>query len=191
MGKNRTNYDISKHIFRRDAAAREVNHHWRGFFPLYGEGQFGEERPWFMYRELGSSETRLYDVVRDTVHQRTVWALEGARFLGSNLGWVVMVDGVEEDIRPYRHIPQREHNLFLYNPFTSERYQLPTLTVNNLRCVLRYGVITGDPHQENLYGCVIADIFVQENRKLRMRHPPSSYWEIYYTAKRNGQWERY
>ncbi|KAG7600153.1 hypothetical protein ISN44_As06g042810 [Arabidopsis suecica] len=95
-------FGVGNPIFRSGAAARGVNNHWRSSYPSYEEGAFSQENPWLLYRDMGSGEIRLYDVVRERIHQRMVGALEGASFLGSTLGWVVMVEGFEVDIRPYR-----------------------------------------------------------------------------------------
>lgn len=51
-------------------------------------------------------------------------------------------------------------------------------------------MIIGDPREENFHACVIATNFVPGNKKVRGRHTPI-YLEIYYTAKRNGQWKPY
>ncbi|XP_019089101.1 PREDICTED: uncharacterized protein LOC104731635 [Camelina sativa] len=140
--------------------------------------------PWLLYREMGSREARFYDPVRETVHNRPEYRnLEGTRFLGSTLGWVVMSNSVA--VHPREH-----HQTSLYNPFISERYQLPPLIIRNPhpRTVVRYGVLTGDPREDNTYVCLLTDNFYIYNGIVTMSIPREY---MYYVAKRNGQWDQY
>lgn len=168
--------------FAEGKALRSVNTHWRKTFPSFREGGFKEERPWLLYRERGSGEARFYDPVRERLHNRQDPNLEGARFLGSTLGWVVMSDSL--DVHPREH-----HQTFLYNPFTSQRHQLPPITVGNPipKNVVCYGVLTGDPRQNNTYACLLTNNF-HENNLMVMAHMLVPRLQIYYVAKRNGEW---
>ncbi|CAE6189401.1 unnamed protein product [Arabidopsis arenosa] len=180
----RTSTNLLNPNFAEYDKLRGVNSHWRGTFPSFRDGSFREERPWLLYREIGSGETRFYDPVRESLHYRKDPNLEGAKFLGSTLGWVVMSDSIA--IHPRQH-----HQTFLYNPFTSQRYQLPVLTIGNQYrdSVIRYGVLTGDPREDNTYACLLADSF-SDNNLMDTPHGHVLDLQIYYVAKRNGEWDQ-
>ncbi|AEE84025.1 hypothetical protein [Arabidopsis thaliana] len=167
--------------FTEGGALRGVNTHWRNTFLSFREGGFVEERPWLLYRERGSRVAHFYDPVREELHHGKDPYLEGAKFLGSTLGWVVMSNSSAIHRR-------QDHQAFLYNPFTSQRYQLPLLTTDN-PCVIRYGVLTGDPRQDNTYACLLADSF-HENNHMVIAHMHAPSRQIYYVAKSNGDWDQ-
>ncbi|XP_020875650.1 uncharacterized protein LOC9306126 [Arabidopsis lyrata subsp. lyrata] len=186
----RTSTNLLNPNFAEYEALRRVNSHWRKTFPSFRDGSFREERPWLLYREMGSRHAHFYDPVRESLHYRKDPNLEGAKFLGSTLGWVVMSNSIATHRREH-------HQTFLYNPFTSQRYQLPVLTVlpvltfGNPRreSVIRYGVLTGDPREDNTYACLLGDSFHDNNlMDIPYVHVPNL--QIYYVAKRNGEWDQ-
>ncbi|CAL9225917.1 unnamed protein product, partial [Arabidopsis halleri] len=170
--------------FAEYEALRRVNSHWRKAFPSFRDGSFREERPWLLYREMGSRDAHFYDPVRESLHYRKDPNLERAKFLGSTLGWVVMSNSIATHRREH-------HQTFLYNPFTSQRFQLPLLTIRNSRneSVIRYGVLTGDPREDNTYACLLADSFLHNNL-MDIPHAHAPNLQIYYVAKRNGEWDQ-
>jgi len=173
--------DLLNLNFDEGRKLRSINAHWRKTIPSFREGGFKEERPWLLYRERGSGQARFYDPVRERVHNRRQdQNLEGARFLGSTLGWVVMSDSMDVNLRG-------DHQTFLYNPFTSERYELPPLTIGNpyVKGMLRYGVLTGDPREDNTYACLLID-----NVHILNRLHPRLHSKIYYVARTNGAWAK-
>ncbi|XP_010439728.1 PREDICTED: uncharacterized protein LOC104723114 isoform X2 [Camelina sativa] len=135
---------------------------------------------------MGSGEARFYDPVREKVHNignDPNLELEGTRYLGSTLGWVVMINSVAVD-------PREHHQIFLYNPFTSKRCELPPLTIGNPhpKTVVRYGVLTGDPREDNTYVCLFTDNSYINNGMVILNIPREL---ICYVAKRNGKWDQY
>ncbi|XP_010439872.1 PREDICTED: uncharacterized protein LOC104723240 [Camelina sativa] len=138
---------------------------------------------WLLYREMGSRKARLYDPVREQLHYKEHPNLEGTRFLGSTFGWVVMSNSVSLEQRNH-------HQTFLFNPFTLQRDELPPIILANPypSTVVRYGVLTGDPREDNTYVCLLIDDFrIYDFMDVR-NHPRL---HIYYVAKRNGNWSQY
>ncbi|CAE5962659.1 unnamed protein product [Arabidopsis arenosa] len=156
---------------------RLMNTEWSKVVPTLEDGGYRGDEPWLLYHGRGASRAHLYDPLRDRRYGCDDSNFQGARVLGSNLGWVVAVASVSVN-------PRSEHNLFLYNPFSTMRYDLPVLNaVFPLpSCVVRYGVITSDPLQNGAFVCVVTDCSAIVGSMARPLH-------LHYLLKTNGVWE--
>ncbi|AEE84604.1 hypothetical protein AtNW77_Chr4g0299031 [Arabidopsis thaliana] len=172
--------DLMDLNFAEGQRLRTLNKNWKLALPSFRKGAYREERPWLLYRERGSGETRFFDPVRERVHRGNDPRLADARFLGSTLGWLVMSESLDLN-------PRKTHQTFLYNPFISELQQLPELTLDSPypTGVLRYGVLTGNPSDNNTYACLITD-YLHEIGNRRDTYTLL----IYYVAKTSGRWEQ-
>lgn len=156
---------------------RLMNTEWKNTLPTLKDGGYHGDEPWLLYHERGSSQVYLYDPLRQLRYGCTDLNLEGARVLGSNLCWVVALDSVSVD-------SQSQHSMFMFNPFSTMRFDLPVLNVQFPlpNCVARYGVVTSNPLQDGAYVYVVTDCSTALGGLAVPLH-------LHYLAKTNGVWE--
>ncbi|XP_006409102.2 uncharacterized protein LOC18026051 [Eutrema salsugineum] len=147
-----------------------INNEWKECLPSLKKGNYNGDEPWLLYHQRGSSQATLYDPRRGRHYVSVDQNLEGARVLGSNMGWLMASDSVSVN-------PGRQHRFFVYNPFKAMRYNLPVLNIGYPlpSCVVRCGIVTKTVTQRNFYAIVVTDNFYALH--------------VHYIGMRNGIWD--